>query len=375
MNIEQLDINRLRLKKLGQLEYCDSFVTRFLKSKLCNLNIQTEKLLAPESILLFMLQRDMVVNKGQFQGNETIEEKLIYDQQRLQRNLQILVKIGPNYIDKNGFNELLIKAIHKHLTLNSLRKNGLDRPGRFRKQIAWIGLLNAPKEDASIVTLDAGLIPEYIDDIVGFVNNDLIDPLIRLALFYFQFIAVHPFGNGNGRTARVLIPLLSCHLSIMSSPLLWMASGLDASREKQFFAFREVFNKSSYNPWLEYFMITLEKTIDELTLICEKLLAVQADAIEILSILDLGATINDIIEAFFCRPVWDIAELESHLALPKTLFDEVIQKLIKSGWSSILPDGLLACPSLQEVIYSPSHLGVQGLMANAARMPATIPHS
>lgn len=359
MSIDQLNITRLNLRKLVYSGDYDSFRIHFIKSKLHDLTVKAEQLFVPESILLFMLQRDMVVNKNQFCSNETIEDKISYDQYRLQRNLKILIKIGPDYIKNNGFTASFIKMVHKHLTGASMRKNGLDRPGRFRKQTVWIGLLNAPKEDAAVVPLDARLIPEYVDDIISFINNDSIDPLIRLALFYFQFIAVHPFGNGNGRTARVLIPLLTSHLSLMSTPLLWMGSGLDSNRTGQFFSFRETFNESSYEPWLAYFMNTLENTIGELIFISDKLLAAQIDAIEVLSVLNMGPIAQDIIESFFCRPMWVITELEDYLNLPKSLFNEVIQKLIKSGWSAILSNGVIVSPSLQQILYNPSHLGIQ----------------
>lgn len=83
--------------------------------------------------------------------------------------------------------------------------------GNYRKNVVWIGDSNNIQK-AIHVPPKPEEIPEYMKDLLDSLNNpqyevsdELKDPIIKAALLHMIFIKIHPFGNGNGRTARILL--------------------------------------------------------------------------------------------------------------------------------------------------------------------------
>ena len=69
----------------------------------------------------------------------------------------------------------------------------------------WVGPPGCLVEDASFVAPPAGLVPELLDDLVGYLNTSDHPAVLRAAIVHAQFETIHPFEDGNGRTGRALI--------------------------------------------------------------------------------------------------------------------------------------------------------------------------
>lgn len=62
-----------------------------------------------------------------------------------------------------------------------------------------------------------------LDDFEKFLHADAYPPLIKMALMHYQFEAIHPFGDGNGRTGRLLIPLVLLAERRMERPVIYLS--------------------------------------------------------------------------------------------------------------------------------------------------------
>ena len=67
----------------------------------------------------------------------------------------------------------------------------------------------------------------YLHDTV-----DQTHPLIRLALIHYQFEAIHPFLDGNGRVGRILIALLLVHWGLLAGPFLYLSAFFNQNRDQ-----------------------------------------------------------------------------------------------------------------------------------------------
>jgi Fic family protein len=75
--------------------------------------------------------------------------------------------------------------------------------GRLRTEQGWIG--GTSPLDAALVTPPPDLVPALMDDLVGYLNRDDVDPVTQASVAHAQFECIHPYGDGNGRIGRVLV--------------------------------------------------------------------------------------------------------------------------------------------------------------------------
>lgn len=78
--------------------------------------------------------------------------------------------------------------------------------------------------------------------------------LIRLALTHYQFEAIHPFADGNGRVGRLLITLLLCDWKILPQPLLYLSAYLDRNRSAYYDTLLAVSQQGAWEDWVVFFL-------------------------------------------------------------------------------------------------------------------------
>jgi len=77
-------------------------------------------------------------------------------------------------------------------------------------------------------------------------------PLVRIALIHYQFEAIHPFNDGNGRIGRLLITLLLCVDSILPMPLLYLSAYLERNRQEYYRRLLAVSQRGEWNEWIGF---------------------------------------------------------------------------------------------------------------------------
>jgi Fic family protein len=87
-----------------------------------------------------------------------------------------------------------------------------------------------------------------------FVHESGLPPLVTIALAHYQFEAIHPFLDGNGRVGRLLITLFLIERKILPTPPLYLSAFFEASRRDYYGGLRAVSERGAWNDWLEYFL-------------------------------------------------------------------------------------------------------------------------
>lgn len=113
----------------------------------------------------------------------------------------------------------LTRELHRELTrgVRGEKRN----PGEFRRDQNWVGPPGCSLNDAVFVPPPSREMTDALDDWEKFlhVRDRSLPPLLQCAMLHYQFEAIHPFEDGNGRVGRLLIVLFLCERELLTQPL------------------------------------------------------------------------------------------------------------------------------------------------------------
>lgn len=172
-----------------------------------------------------------------------------------------------------------------------------------------------------------------------FVNQDSgFDPLVNMALAHYQFEAIHPFFDGNGRTGRVLNVLMLVQAGILSTPVLHLSRAINRRRQAYYDALLNVTSKGDWRGWITFMLEIVEQSANEVLQQILRIATLHSDARELIA----GSPIKDayrgkLAELIFERPYFrqrDIAQLFS------------VSRPTSAGWAETLVTLGLVTPVL-----------------------------
>lgn len=146
----------------------------------------------------------------------------------------------------------LIRDLHR-LLMTGVR--GQERtPGEFRTSQNWIGPPGAVIDNSTFVPPPPDEMWRSLDALERYLHasSDL-SPLVQLALIHYQFEAIHPFLDGNGRVGRLLMSLLLHHWELLSQPLLYLSAFFERHRDDYYRLLLEVSTKGAWKSWIRFF--------------------------------------------------------------------------------------------------------------------------
>ncbi len=105
------------------------------------------------------------------------------------------------------------------------------------------------------------IIREKLANLEKFVNeNDTIDPLIKMALMHYQFEAIHPFADGNGRTGRILLLLYLKLSGLLDTPAIYLSEYIIKNKADYYKSLRSVTEKNDWENYILYMLDMIEET-------------------------------------------------------------------------------------------------------------------
>lgn len=145
-----------------------------------------------------------------------------------------------------------------HATLMKGVRGEDNRPGEFRQHQAAIGKTGQTEKEARFVPPPPKEMLECLYDFEKFIHTDKYPPLLKMAVVHYQFETIHPFGDGNGRTGRLLIPLMMLAERRMDNPVLYLSAYFEANDA----AYRDhLLSISQHGSWSEWIMFFLRGVI------------------------------------------------------------------------------------------------------------------
>jgi Fic family protein len=147
----------------------------------------------------------------------------------------------------------LMREMHEQL-MEGVRGDHLT-PGEFRRSQNWIGPSGCTLMDAVYVPPPEAEMTEALGHLEKYLHSaSSLPPLVRLALVHYQFEAIHPFLDGNGRIGRLLLTLLLCAEGLLPLPLLYLSAYFERHRQEYYRLLLAVSQSGHWYEWIIFFL-------------------------------------------------------------------------------------------------------------------------
>ncbi|MCE2498439.1 MAG: Fic family protein [Nitrosopumilaceae archaeon] len=225
----------------------------------------------------------------------------------------------------------MIKRAHAIL-LTDVR--GQDKnPGKIRKTQNWIGYANRSIRNELYVPPAT----HRLDGLLANFEKFIVDPpermpiLIRCAVAHYQFEAIHPFGDGNGRVGRLLIPMILASSGALSKPLLYLSSYFEQNRTEYYELLREVSKNSRWLEWVSFFLTGVIQSSNEAIDVTHKLLDLKSKYEQLLRENRASRNAMVLADYVFAMPVVTIPVVAQYLKTGYPPAKKAVTYLVDAG--------------------------------------------
>ena len=176
-------------------------------------------------------------------------------------NLVAGLKFIEEQLGDGAASQMAIRELHK-IAVNdlSVADEGDPTPGDYRRtNVRIVNSKHTPP--------DAGDVPSRVADLIDWLNEprDAVYDLIKIAQSHWAFVWIHPFGNGNGRTARLFTYALLRKYGFVPDGLLVNPNGLFCAEREKYYRFLELADsgrESDVEAWCVFFLRNLHREIE-----------------------------------------------------------------------------------------------------------------
>jgi Fic family protein len=240
-------------------------------------------------------------------------------------NYVVALEQGIDALPELGVSVLLLQETHAKL-MRGVR-GGQAQPGRIRAVQNWIGVPGSTPHTALYVPPPPSALAELLARLEAFLARTALPPLVQIALAHYQFEAIHPFLDGNGRVGRLMITLFLLQRAVLPSPLLYLSAFFEATRAEYYERLRAVSEAGDWENWIVYFVNGVarqsEDAVDRAARILELLDAWR------LRVVGLGSdTPVRLVDLLAANPFVTAAGVEEKLGVARTTAARAIARLV-----------------------------------------------
>ena len=110
-----------------------------------------------------------------------------------------------------------------------------------------------------------GVVEKMMADLLEFMNDDVkypIDTLLKMAMAHYQFEAIHPFRDGNGRTGRILCILYLIQKHLLDLPVIYLSAYILRNKDEYYQSLGNVTGSRDWKHWILYMLETVSQTAE-----------------------------------------------------------------------------------------------------------------
>lgn len=184
------------------------------------------------------------------------------------------------------------------------------------------------------------VIRDKLSNLEQFIHaDDGLDPLVKMAVMHYQFEAIHPFPDGNGRTGRILNLLYLVEQGLLDVPMLFLSRYIIAHRADYYRGLRRVTEEQDWENWLLFMLraveVTAQQTYDQVV----RILDLMENTRERVQREAEGVYSKDLIEVIFQQPYTKIAFVVDAGIAKRQTASRYLQVLAELGVLREMPIG------------------------------------
>ncbi len=269
--------------------------------------------ISPKELLLFELDKSRRAGKD----DKALDWREVYNYYLALQKGRMRVRDGSKLTDE------LIKLLHKVLMSGT---RGQDKnPGEFRDCQVHVGAGRRynPAPPGKFLEECLANLSQYIAQ-----PPDDLDELVRAFIVHYQFEAIHPFKDGNGRIGRLILSLLVFDWLDLSEPWLYLSEFFEKNRDDYI---ELLFRVSTDGDWEEWVRFCLDGTIQEAEAAIKRCGQLRELKDKYLKTAGRGSTrMYEIIDRLFSTPVVTVPEIMKHCKVAYPTAKSDVKKLVEA---------------------------------------------
>lgn len=237
---------------------------------------------------------------------------------------------GLERLEKLPLSLRFIREVHEKL-MRGVR--GGDRaPGEFRRIQNWIGPGGCTIAEATYVPPPVAEMHKALDALEKFFHaSPALPPLVKAALVHYQFEAIHPFLDGNGRVGRLLVAFVLRVDGVLESPLLYLSAFFERHRREYYQLLLNVSNRGGWTEWIVFFLRGIAQQARDTGVRIRALIELRDKYRRSMSGARNAGALQDAIDRLFVVPAISVTSLAKRLNVSYPAAKSSIEKLVQAG--------------------------------------------
>ena len=162
--------------------------------------------------------------------------------------------------------------------------------------------------------------------------GDELDPLVAMAAAHYQFEAIHPFADGNGRTGRILNILMLVERGLLAEPVLYLSRHIVRNKNQYYDRLLAVTSDGAWEEWLSFMLIAVQSTAEETLSTLDRIQGLRSSIRDQTRSLFRGGLSADFLDALFHQPYCRIADIVRACGVSRPTAAKWLEGLVELGF-------------------------------------------
>jgi Fic family protein len=208
------------------------------------------------------------------------------------------------------------------------------QPGTQLKNAATGEVMYTPPEGEDVIR-------ELLKNLENYINLDdnELDPLIKMSVIHYQFESIHPFYDGNGRTGRIINILYLVMKGLLDLPILYLSSYIIKEKKEYYRLLKEIRDNDNWEDWIYYILNGIEETADQTRILITKIKELFESTIEKIKTELPSIYSKDLVETIFEQPYCRVSSLVDKGLFERRTAMKYLREFERIGVLKAVPKG------------------------------------